>query len=84
MTATELLRSLYRQGANVRVDGEALRVRAPAGVITEAIREEITALKPELLKVLSTYPCSSCGRFAFSRPNTVCYWCLQDPGGRAA
>jgi hypothetical protein len=83
VTPTELLRSLYRQGANVRVDGEALRVRAPAGVITEAIREEITALKPDLIKVLSTYPCSSCGRFAFSQPNKVCYWCLN-PKGRAA
>lgn len=75
MTAGELLRSLATEGVHVRVIGDGeLRVRARRGVVTEARRELLREHKRELVELLTTHPCTNCGRFAFPVP-TRCYWC---------
>jgi hypothetical protein len=25
------------------------------------------------------WPCRQCGKFAFPRPDVICYWCRKDP-----
>lgn len=84
MKAIDLVKDLSAAGARLRLDGGDIRIRAPHGVLTEARREMIRAQKPELVALLSTYPCVKCGRFAFSCPNTTCYWCGPKPPGMAA
>jgi hypothetical protein len=75
--ASELLETLIRQGAHIQlVHGRDLRVRAPHGVLTEERREMLKSHKAEIVALLTTYPCSNCGRFAFHKP-TVCYQCRQ-------
>lgn len=73
--ALEILNHLRSAGAIVRVEGEELRVRAPAGVLTEELRASLRARKREMVRLLSSYPCTSCGQHAFPEPGTVCSWC---------
>jgi hypothetical protein len=53
MTPHELLATLHRAGAEVKVHGDRLRVEAPRGVLTEEIRQALVEHKPELLAELS-------------------------------
>jgi len=52
MTTAELLAYLRRQGVELRADGDRLRYRAPKGVLTPALRAELTECKPEILALL--------------------------------
>ncbi len=52
MTAGLLLADLSRRGASVTAKGDRLRVEAPPGTLTPAIREALTAHKADLLRLL--------------------------------
>jgi hypothetical protein len=74
--AAELVESLRSEGVRVQLlHGTDLRVRAPQGILTEEHRELIRAHKAEIVALLTSYPCSLCGRFAFPRAGVVCFHC---------
>jgi hypothetical protein len=50
--AEALLRRLDERGVRLLLEGEALRVSAPKGVLNEALRAELTANKPALIALL--------------------------------
>lgn len=52
MSAHELLNELQRCGVGVVADGDQLRLRAPAGVITADLRRRVLTCKPELIRLL--------------------------------
>lgn len=52
-------------------------VRAPKGRIDDELRAAIAARKGELLELVTTHPCSGCGRFRFHRP-TTCFFCRSE------
>jgi NRPS condensation-like uncharacterized protein len=52
MNPAEFLALLRRQGVQVRVEGEQLKVTAPKGVLTAQLKEELAGRKPELLAEL--------------------------------
>lgn len=86
MRAVELVAHLHSQGATVALEGADLRVRAPAHVLTDEIRELLLARKREIIRLLSSFSCVKCGRFAFPDPDTVCFYCrprLPDSAGDA-
>ncbi len=49
----EFLNYLRQQGIQLYTDGERLRYRAPAGVLTPALREQLGQRKDELLRLLT-------------------------------
>jgi hypothetical protein len=53
MNAASILRDLTERGAQVFRDGDSLRVRAPRGMITESLREQLREHKPEILEMLA-------------------------------
>ncbi|MFN8626032.1 MAG: hypothetical protein U0587_08640 [Candidatus Binatia bacterium] len=53
MTAETLLDSLRQLGATVTVQGDKLRIEAPAGTVTPELRRTLADHKPELLALLS-------------------------------
>ena len=53
MEPAALLQKLREIGCELRPDGDRLRVRAPAGVLTEDLRAAIREHKVELLRLLS-------------------------------
>jgi amino acid adenylation domain-containing protein len=59
--ATDLLAELSRQGIRVWVDGAHLRIRAPKGVLTRALREHLSERKAELIKLLRVTESSLAG-----------------------
>ena len=71
----ELLRELEDRGIRVRVDAPDLLIR---GGVDEELAYRIRQAKPELIRYLQSltksYPCDTCGRFAFQTSRT-CYWC---------
>ncbi len=52
MTTAELLAQLQQLGVELRVEGEGLRFRAPAGALTETLRAELARCKGEILEAL--------------------------------
>lgn len=64
MTAHELLSDLKCRGIDVVVVGDRLRVTAPVGVVTPALRETIQAHKLELLSLLT--PNAPAARFRYT------------------
>lgn len=50
--------------------------RGPVGAVTDALAAEIRSAKTDLLAILTTYTCTSCGHFAFCQP-TICFWCQR-------
>ena len=52
MTPAELLAHLQRQGVVLWADGDRLRYKAPKGLLTPALREELTERKGEILALL--------------------------------
>jgi amino acid adenylation domain-containing protein len=54
--ADALLRRLEERGVKLLLEGEALRVSAPKGVLDERLRAELTANKPALIALLSRSP----------------------------
>ncbi len=81
MTAHEALHEAQSRGIVLTPAGASLRIRGPKDALNEELRRELVRHKPEILALLragrSTYPCSSCGRFAFAEANIVCYWCRR-------
>jgi len=57
MTAVEVLTELERLNVKVSLNGDKLRLQAPVGVITPALKEAILEHKPELIAVLSGEGC---------------------------
>ena len=53
MTAATLLADLFRQGALVTVVTDRVRVEAPKGVLTPAIRAALATNKTDLLRLLA-------------------------------
>ena len=62
MTATELLNNLTARGVKVRPDGGKIQLTAPRGVITDADRAGVAAVKAELLELLTRPPLGSINR----------------------
>ena len=59
MTALEILDELRQRGVVLEVNGEALRYRAPKGVLTAELRHAVTENKKELLDLLAApHPCT--------------------------
>lgn len=52
-TALDLLSELQSLGIELSASGNRLHVRAPAGVVTYALRERLAAAKPDLLRLLA-------------------------------
>jgi len=52
-TPLELVRLLRHSGADFDIDGGNLQVTAPAGVLTDEIKQELIARKQEVLEVFS-------------------------------
>jgi len=91
MTAAELLVRLWARGIELFADGEALRYRAPARVMTERMKAAITVAKAELLELvlaqtLAEYglrQCSQCGHIQcghhFETLGDICDVCRGVP-----
>ena len=83
ISPAELLRELSELGIHVRVDAPDLLIR---GGIDEDLALRIREAKPELVRYLqdrtTSYPCDTCGRFAFPT-STTCYWCRSAPRATA-
>lgn len=56
MTPDELLTHLRLNDASIAADGDQLRLNAPTGVVTAALREALAANKPALLALLKAHP----------------------------
>jgi hypothetical protein len=52
MTAPELIQSLAQQGAQLRAEGNQLKIDAPRGVVTPELKATLLELKPALLELL--------------------------------
>lgn len=52
--ARDLLSELQSLGVELSANGDRLHVKAPAGVVTYALRERLTKAKPDLLQLLAT------------------------------
>ncbi|WP_434348622.1 amino acid adenylation domain-containing protein [Myxococcus virescens] len=55
MNLGELLAELNRRGLEVRVEGDALRLRGPKGAATPELRQSLAEHKPELLELLRAH-----------------------------
>lgn len=79
--AQALLAELARRGVVITLaldDPTGLRARGPRGALTTADRAALVELKPVLLELLTTYPCTACaGPTRFPRP-TTCFWCRAE------
>ena len=79
MIAREALREVRRRGVSLAPQGTFLRFRGPKGALSEELKRDLVKHKPEILVLLggdrATYPCSTCGGFAFAAAGTVCHWC---------
>jgi hypothetical protein len=73
VNALELLLKLREIDANPRIENGQLWLKA--SVLTEELRELVTARRNELVRLLTSFPCVSCGRFLFPEPDTTCFWC---------
>ena len=80
MDAVDLLATLTAAGCRVQRDGNTIRVRAPAGVLTNALREQIQHHKAVLLELLAVPQCCPiCGdttRWPTTHGDTVCATCF--------
>lgn len=49
----DFLRRIRRAGAQIEVDGESLRVKAAPGMLTDAVKQKLVALKPEIIALFA-------------------------------
>ena len=56
MTPNQLLEELSSRGARVQVNGERLRVRAPAGAVTDDLKAALRRGKPALIELIRARP----------------------------
>lgn len=52
MNVETVLKECQAKGISLSTDGENLKYRAPAGTVTEALKNQIQTYKPELLRHL--------------------------------
>jgi hypothetical protein len=77
-----LLSHLGRRGIAVTLESGSLRVRAPLDALDADTLEQMGAARPAIVELLTTHPCSGCGRGSFNRAGVICFWCarsLPDP-----
>ena len=92
MTAPELLAALTALGATVRAVEDRLRIEAPPGALTPALRSALAEQKPALLTLLGEPPrvrplhllCAGCENYFMHEPATFCYWCRSKRDRRPA
>lgn len=86
MSAALFLAELAARGVALRADGDALVARAPAGVLSAALREGIRAEKATLLVLLrrDADGCRRCGGAAENVDAGGGYWCRTCDVRRAA
>ncbi len=81
MTAQQTIEEARSRGIVLTPAGATLRFLGPKGALSEELKRELVRNKPEILSLLvedrSTYPCSTCGQFAFAQAGTICYWCRE-------
>jgi hypothetical protein len=61
MTAPEVLGEVRQAGITLAVDGGQLRITAPKGSLTPALRQALIARKAELLRILTAPPRTNSG-----------------------
>jgi hypothetical protein len=73
-----LVRELRQAGVVMTAVGDRLRVDAPIGALRPRVKNELRRRKAAIISLVQsrTFPCSTCGRFAFHHEAT-CYWCRQ-------
>lgn len=82
----ELLSRLGAGGIAVTLRGNHVEVSGSLNVLDSDMLEQLRSAKPEILELLTTYPCSRCGRGSFNHSGVVCFWCqrsLPDSAGNA-
>ena len=79
MTPAALLATLAARGVHIERHGDALRVRAPRGVLTETDKAELRATKPALLRLLGDPPAPPAPG---APPRLVCLCPPRRPGER--
>ena len=92
MSAVELLAALTALGATVQALEDRLRIEAPPGSLTPALRSALAEQKHALLSFLRDPPpvrplhllCAGCRSYFMHEPATFCYWCRSRRDGRAA
>ncbi len=74
--AAVLLATLTAAGCRVQRDGNTIRVRAPAGVLTDALREQRQHHKAVLLELLGVPQCCPiCGDMTISSTASLIAYC---------
>jgi hypothetical protein len=86
MTAPEVLGEVRQAGITLAVDGGQLRITAPKGSLTPALRQALIARKAELLRILTAPPpdelgdpCPDCGskeKWVWLDGRQLCRSCL--------
>ena len=92
MTAPELLAALTALGATAEALEDRLRIEAPPGALTPALRSALAEQKHELLSLLQQPPrlrplhllCVGCESYFMHEPATFCYWCRSERDRRSA
>jgi len=64
-------------GAELVVPKGELRLIGDRSRVSDDLRARLHAVREELFEHLRSRPCAACGRFFFSEPNTLCFWCRQ-------
>lgn len=77
--AARLLDELRDLGIVIYRSGPSLRATQPAGRITPDVRAAIAEHRDALLELLTTHPCTACGKFAFPCAGVTCWWCRAHP-----
>lgn len=85
MTARDLLRDLQSRGVKLEAEGDRLRWRAPAEVMTPAVLETLRQRKAEILEILTEpRPTPYLDRgdliIPFDADSSLCWW----RGGKSA
>ena len=92
MTAPELLAALTAMGATVQAVEDRLRIEAPPGALTPALRSALAEQKLALLTLLQKPAwvrplhllCAGCHSYFMHEPATFCYWCRSKRDKRTA
>jgi hypothetical protein len=76
MTATEVLDNLREHGVTVWVEAGQIKLSAAHGVITDAVRAWVKAVKPDIIRLLTLPPHGSINRpmTVHGRRLTGCPW----------
>lgn len=77
MTASTLLNQLRTVGVSIRLSGERLDLTAPRGVLTAERLEQISAVKGELIELLSRPKSGTINNphRVYSKQKIQCFYC---------